>query len=144
MILVVDASVAIKWFLHVRDDETHSQQALDILAGIAAETVDLIQPPHFIGEVAAVLAREKPNEALADLTDLINVEFRIAESSAIYATACELAIRLKHHLFDTLYHAVALHAPGAILITADETYHRKAQSIGCIRRLQDYSSGWVK
>jgi hypothetical protein len=30
--------------------------------------------------------------------------------------ACSLSIRLNHHLFDTLYHAVALHS-GAMLIT---------------------------
>jgi hypothetical protein len=46
-----------------------------------------------------------------------------------------LAIRLNHHVFDTLYHAVALSVPQTTLVTADETYYRKAQAFGAIRLL---------
>ena len=53
--------------------------------------------------------------------------------------ACEMAIDLKQHLFDTLYHAVALETPGAMLITADERYFRAARSIGGISRLKDWN-----
>ncbi len=96
-----------------------------------------VNPPHFIAEVAAVLSREKPDDAKADLADLLNMEFQRVESSASYATACDLAIRLNHHLFDTLYHAVALHEPNATLITADRRYYDKAKSIGQITLLGD-------
>lgn len=137
MILVVDASVAVKWFLHFRDDEAHAQQALDILAGLAEGAVQLIQPPHFIAEVAAVLATEKPDEALADLADLMELTWRQADEPLLSLDACELAIRLKHHVFDTLYHALALSTPGATLITADEAYYRKARSLGAICLLHD-------
>lgn len=137
MILAVDASVAIKWFFRDRPDEVDAQQALQILAAVDAEKVQLRQPPHFIAEVAAVLSREKPDDARADLADLLNMEFQRVESSAIYATACDLATRLNHHLFDTLYHAVALHEPDATLITADRRYYDKAKSIGQITLLGD-------
>lgn len=140
MILVVDASVAIKWFFHDRPDEVNAQQALQILAAVGAEKAQLRQPPHFIAEVAAVLSREKPDDAKADLADFLNVEFQRVESSAIYATACDLAIRLNHHLFDTLYHAVALHEPDATLITADRRYYDKARSVGQITLLGDMRS----
>ena len=59
------------------------------------------------------------------------------KSTAVYATACDLAIRLNHPLFDTLYHAVALHTPDATLVTADRRYFDKAQSIGQIVQLGD-------
>jgi hypothetical protein len=36
-----------------------------------------------------------------------------------------------------LYHAVALHAPEATLVTADQRYFDKARSIGQILRLGD-------
>lgn len=40
-------------------------------------------------------------------------------------------------LFDTLYHAVALHAPETTLITADPRYFDKAEAVGQIARLRD-------
>jgi len=137
VILVVDASVAIKWFFRDRTDEVHAHQALQILAAVNSEKAQLRQPLHFIAEVAAVLSREKPDDAKADLANLLNIEFQRVESSAIYATACDLAIRLNHHLFDTLYHAVALHEPEATLITADRRYYDKAKGIGQITLLGD-------
>jgi predicted nucleic acid-binding protein len=137
VILAVDASVAIKWFFRDRPDEVDAQQALQILAAVDTEKVQLRQPPHFIAEVAAVLSREKQNDARADLADLLNMKFQYVESLAIYATACDLAISLNHHLFDTLYHAVALHEPNATLITADRRYYDKAKSIGQITLLGD-------
>lgn len=48
-----------------------------------------------------------------------------------------LAIDLKHHLFDTLYHAVALTHSDAVRVTADESYYRKARAMGRIVHLAD-------
>jgi predicted nucleic acid-binding protein len=139
VILVVDASVAIKWFLHFRDGEDHCQRALAILAGVADGRVAMVQPPHFLAEMGAVLTREKPADAEADLSSLMAVEFDVAAEPAVYEMACELAIRLGQHLFDTLYHAVALHTPGATLVTADPRYFRKARKLGGIALLADFS-----
>ena len=61
MILVVDASVALKWFLNVGDGEPDRDQALTLLSCVDDERVQLVQPAHFIAEVAAVLARAKPD-----------------------------------------------------------------------------------
>ena len=137
MILVVDASVAAKWFLHFRPEEQDARHALAILAGIDDGRVRMLQPPHFIAEMGAVLAREKPQDALADLADLMAVEFELAGGPALYETACKLALSLGHHLFDTLYHAVALHTPGAVLVTADHKYFDKAKAVGYIAYLPD-------
>ncbi len=138
MILVVDASVAIKWFFQNRDNETDCDLALIILESVGTGQTQLLQPPHFIAEVAAVLAREKPDEAQDDLFDLLYIECHISQEPEIYTTAIDLSIRYQHHLFDTLYHAVALHTPGSKFITADEAYWRKAQNMGQIVRLQDF------
>lgn len=139
MILVADASVALKWFLHVGDSESDSDRALALLAGVDHESVQLVQPAHFIAEVAAVLARAKPDDAEDDLLDLLNVEYSTVETPETYATALEISIRHQHHLFDTLYHAVALHVPGANLITADRRYYDKARGEGRIILLSDWS-----
>lgn len=139
MILVVDASVVLKWFLHVRDSGPDRDRALALLAGVDDDSVQLVQPPHFIAEVAAVLARAKPDGAEDDLLDLLRVECSTIETPETYATALELSIRYQHHLFDTLYHAVALHVPGAKLVTADGRYYDKAKGAGRITLLKDWS-----
>ncbi len=139
MIVAVDASVALKWFLNVRDTEPDYDRALTLLTGVEDESVQLVQPAHFIAEVTAVLAREKPNEAQDDLLDLLDIECTIVESPEAYATALNLSIRYQHHLFDTLYHAVALHTSGATLVTADRRYYDKAWREGQIILLAEWS-----
>jgi predicted nucleic acid-binding protein len=91
-----------------------------------------------MAEVSAVLSREKPQQAQVDIADLLNVEWRVAESEAIYATASELAVELSHHLFDTLYHAVAMHQTNAVLVTADVRYFNKAKHLGNIVLLENF------
>lgn len=133
---VVDASVAIKWFFQSADDEDDLGPAIALLRVSQDGETIFCQPPHFVAEVAAVLARKKPpDQARADVNDLLALDLRWMESTAIYLTACDLAIRLNHHLFDTLYHAVALHALEATLVTANQRYFDKAKSIGRIALL---------
>jgi len=138
MIVVADASVALKWFLADSADEDHSQQALAILEAAAQGLLQLLQPVHFIAEVAAVLVRLKPHDAQDNLLDLLRLEQQTADTPEIYATAMDLAERLDHHLSDTLYHAVALHTPGARFVTADKRYHDKARHLGSIVLLTEF------
>lgn len=134
---VVDAGVALKWFFRSAPDEADVDAAVSLLRAHREGRAEFHQPPHFIAEVAAVLARTKPDEARADLSDLMDIDCRIVEDAGIHQTALDLAIRLDHHLFDTLYHAVVLHTPNAVLVTADRRYFAKAQSIGRILLLDD-------
>jgi predicted nucleic acid-binding protein len=57
----------------------------------------------------------------------------------VYLKACDLSNSLKQHLFDTLYHAVALTEPDTIFVTADDRYYRKAASAGKIVRLKEFT-----
>jgi predicted nucleic acid-binding protein len=138
-LVVLDASVALKWFLRLRDDEADTGRALAILAGVNEASIQMVQPVHFFPEVASVLAREKPEEAQDDLLDLLEIEHRTLDTPNILATALDLAIRYRHHLFDTLYHAVALHTPGAALITADQRYYEKTKDEGRIALLSAWN-----
>jgi predicted nucleic acid-binding protein len=119
----------------VQDNEDHCDEAIALLMGYP-----LIQPPHFIAEVAAILARKKPSEADQDLADLLEVEMATADEPTIYQEAIRLSIDLNHHLFDTLYHAVALETKGALLITADKVYYEKAKHLGRIKCLADFKN----
>lgn len=133
---VVDASVAVKWFFQMAEDEGDLEPAIALLRANQNGEALFFQPPHFMAEVAAVLARKKTlDEARADVSDLLDFDLQRVESTGVYMTACDLAIRLNHHVFDTLYHAVALHTPEATLVTADWRYFDKARSIGQIVRL---------
>lgn len=136
---VIDTSVAIKWFLPLKAEESHVSKALQILNHVLVGEIECYQPPHFIAEVIGVLTRLRPEQAAENLTDLLNMDFHRIETSESYATACSLSIELNHHTFDTLFHAVALETPGTIFITADENYYRKAQGLGRILLLKDYT-----
>ena len=138
MILVVDASVAVKWFVPFSPAEANADIAVAVLQRVGEGAAYLVQPPHFIAEVAAVLARIKPAKAAFDLAELLHIPQRLIESAEVYGTALELATEFQHHLFDTLYHAVALHTPGSTLVTADKVYFNKAKSRRQICLLEDF------
>ena len=135
--LVVDASVAVKWFIRDPNEENDVVSAVDILAGIGENSIKVIQPPHWIAEVTAVLARLQPDlsDDAIDLLDAMELPTR-AESS-VYKLASHLATELNHHLFDTLYHALALQ-DNATLLTADHRYFRKSVNHGSICMLADF------
>ena len=142
MICVVDASVAVKWF--VRGDwaarEDHVDAALNMLQASAVGQARFVQPPHFLAEVASVLGRLAPASAARDLARLSDLDIAWTAPAQALPRALALTMELDHHLFDTLYHAVALEAPGAaVLVTADRRYFDKARHLGRITWLPDWS-----
>ena len=134
MKLVLDSSVALKWFLADRPGEEDVAEAIKVLSRIYRREVTAIQPIHWCAEVLGVLARVRPDQidTMANLLDVVS--FRVEDGWKIYRTAAKLSVSLNHHLFDTLYHAVALEH-GAELITADKKYFEKARSLGSISLL---------
>lgn len=137
--VVVDASVVVKWALPDRAGEPDVPAALRLLTAIRRGDVHAAQPPHWLAEAAAVLARLAPKQAVqrTALLDALHLEVRAV--SSVYQRAVGLAVDLDHHLFDTLYHAVALETPGAVLVTADARYARKAEGLGALVRLADFT-----
>ena len=134
-VVVVDASVALKWFFRSRGDEPDVDRALALLKDIDAARLRMVEPIHFIAEVAAVLAREKPRQARDDVLDLLDIERDTVDTPGVYVSALDLAIRCGCHAFDTLYHAVALQSEGATLVTADRRYYEKTRTAGQITLL---------
>jgi len=135
---VLDASVIVKWLIPEKPDEHNVTEALALLYELQNGIIVVMQPCHWLIEVAAVGVRLKPNTIVDDIADLQELGIISASDiQPVWNIACSLSIRLNHHLFDTLYHAVAIHS-GALLITADEQYFRKAEAIGNIMLLADY------
>jgi len=137
-LIVADASVVVKWLVPERREEPDTERALAIFREVRAGRSRLLEPPHWLAEAAAVLARVSAATAEAKIAALHAMRVPVLETDAAYATACRLAVELQHHLFDTLYHAVALQTAGATLITADDRYYLKAEPRGRILRLADY------
>jgi predicted nucleic acid-binding protein len=136
--LVVDASVIVKWLLNNPEDEAGTDLATDLMQGILAGRQAALQPAHWLLEIGAVLARISPATAEKDLALLQALEIPTDDSPLLLGRACSLAIELRQHLFDTLYHAVALENPDCTLITADERYLDSGAHMGRVIRLTDW------
>jgi predicted nucleic acid-binding protein len=93
---------------------------------------------HWLAEVAAVAARLAPQTAVRDVEMLAALEFPTTDDPNIIRRATHLAIETNQHLFDTLYHAVALEHEDAVLLTADDRYYGKAERYGAIAALRDW------
>jgi predicted nucleic acid-binding protein len=137
MKLVVDASVAIKWFVGAIDEQ-HMAQADAVAAAIEGSETELFAPVHWTAEVIAVLARRDPGLVDRALLTLDDMTPTLIHGVATLRRAAELSITLDHHLFDTLYHAVALEE-GATLVTADAAYFAKAKDLGGVQLLADFT-----
>ena len=138
MRLVIDASVAVKWIVGDQPGERDVNRASALLGAVARRTVSVIQPVHWVAEVTGVVTRLKPDRAVATIALVTHSRFATSTSRAAYRRAAQLSGQINAHLFDTLYHAVALEE-GAILVTADEAYFNKAKDLGGIERLADFT-----
>ncbi|HBP87480.1 MAG TPA: type II toxin-antitoxin system VapC family toxin [Nitrospirales bacterium] len=135
---MIDASVAGKWALPGQDGETHQEQVLGLLTDIQQGKCQVPQPPHWLAEVGAVFTQLAPQQSISMLQTFLAMELPITTEWNVYEQACRLAGELNHHLFDTLYHAVALHVPDTLFITADTQYFRKAAKLGHIIELKTF------
>ena len=121
--IVLDASVAAKWFV-VEDD---SKAAIAVLDEIAERPEGFAVPELFFVEMLSVLARVQPDTAalcehLADLEHL-GIQ-RLAHGHEMLATAATLAHEHGLSGYDALYAACAKLLGGAWL-TADVKAHRR-------------------
>ena len=135
MKVVIDASVAVKWVLPDPTVELDADQAVALLNGVKSGDFTPLQPPHWLAEVAAVITRLHPGVARQAIELQYALELPVADELEIFLRASAIAEQLDRHVFDTLYHAVALERD-ATLITADEEYYRKARRLGHMIRLE--------
>lgn len=132
--LVLDASVCLKWFLI---DEQDAAAAFELRSQVRNGSAKLIEPAIWRYEIASILARKDPRGAIGMVSDFGSIDASIDTEATSLRRATVLAIALEHHLFDTIYHAVAIEH-GIDLVTADEHYYRKARKFGHIVLLRDW------
>jgi predicted nucleic acid-binding protein len=128
--IVVDASVAAKWYL----DEPGKEEAAALL-----DDIEPLAAPEIVGvEVASAIARRarlgqiSADDALRLLAEwqasLDDELIRLESWRTDLEQGCRLACELRHALADCLYLAVAIRLD-AFLVTADRTFARRAGQV---------------
>ena len=136
--IVVDASIAAKWYLN----EPGSEEASALLMSASI----LIAPALVRIEVnGAILRRyrqgllslERAKEA-CDLwdADLAGGALRLLPDEALIPPARAIAFQIRHAIQDCLYLAAAVESGSASLVTADPTFHARALPAFPFVRLQ--------
>lgn len=124
-IMIVDASVGVKWIL---SDETHRAEALFLLQRHANNTEALTVPDLFFHEIANALATKK-NVSLIFLKRSLDVIFganlnSYSPTNKEIHQAAQLAKRHGTTAYDMIYAVVAKNKQDT-LITADEKFVEK-------------------
>lgn len=120
-LFVVDASVAIKWFL----PEIYSDAALRLLA----HQHTLHAPDLIFSEFGNVLWKRvrkneiSKNEANATLEGLLTLHLQVQPSQLLIPLALEIACGENRTVYDSLYLAAAI-ALQSSLVTADAKFYR--------------------
>lgn len=121
--LIVDASVALKWVC----GEEGSERALELL-----EFPSLQAPSIWISECANALWRRvlqgslSQEQAERGLSLLGDIPVQSVDLTELVPTAFQLALSLRHPVYDCLYVAAAQRCGGTI-ITADRRFHAALQ-----------------
>jgi len=118
--LVVDASVAIKWFL----PEIHGEAALRLLEG----QYTLRAPDLIFSEFGNVLWKRfrkgqiSRKEAIVTTEALLALSLQVESSQSLIPAALEIACSAHRTVYDSLYLAVAI-AHQCRVVTADSKLH---------------------
>ncbi len=126
MIFVVDASVAVKWFIK---EELHEQAI-----ALSESGHELIAPNLIFAEVANVLRRRvrlghisgaQASRAVSSLGEAFHA---IVPIEQVIDSAFEQSAHLDHSVYDIVYLICALERPGSFLVTSDAKFEAKVRA----------------
>ena len=137
MIFVLDASIAVKWF--IADGDAGDAAAERILRDVALRPAKYVVPELFMYELLSVLCRRfrqvgDAQRAIARLGRIGLRRVRIDERLA--RTAVRLAYRHRLTGYDAAYAALATEL-SATWLTLDEKVHQRLESLGISRLATD-------
>lgn len=128
---VIDASVAVKWYV----PEQHSEEALEVLAARERGEVQFHVPDLFTSEVGNVLWQKvrrrvlEIGEAQLIARDLLGTPMTVHSTRDVFGEALRLAAAGGIAFYDSVYVALAV-GLGGKLVTADEKLVRAAERAG--------------
>ncbi len=135
--LILDASVALKWFL----EEPDSVKADELQELIRKRKLEVWVPSLFYFEVANILSKRSPAHA-TEFISLLKM-FELKEVPLVLGILGRAVKLVQKHpkiaLYDAYYHAIALQS-GAIFLTADEKYYKQAKSERNILLFKDWEN----
>jgi predicted nucleic acid-binding protein len=123
--IVVDASVAVKWFT----DEVLAEEAASVLTSY----VDLLAPPLIITEVSNALLKKlklgdmRRDHAVAAI-DRLGQELTFVTLGDYPVVAFEIAVTHQRSVYDSLYVGLALQE-GCQFVTADEKLYNSLRGV---------------
>lgn len=141
--IVVDASLALKWQLR---DEPDLAPADDILRDAVDQKVELIAPDLWLYEVlnglrtAVSRGRLSSDQAATAVSDYLVLGIGLHPFGPIATRANELAISYGLAIYDSAYLALA-ESVGADLYTADRPFFERTRvSVGFVKWFGEYHS----
>jgi len=142
--LVVDASVAAKWYLVDEEDRSF---AIALLDGAASGTVDLVAPDLILAEVpsaiiAATLGRRPrltPTDARRAVADFLNAPIDSIATLDLIPDAVDLVYQHGCAFYDALYLALAVRL-SIPFVTADRRFYQRTAQLPEVVWLADYPS----
>ncbi len=133
--IVLDASVALKWFV---DGEPQVVEARRVLDEIVADPEPYLIPELFMNELLAVLSRLPGATAANVQTALGLIESlglaRIGNGHELLHTAAEISHRFKISGYDAIYVALAQLSRG-VWLTADARAAKKVRPMALVKLL---------
>lgn len=137
--IVPDASVILKWAFNAEAGEQDAANAEGLLQGWVDGKYTILLPSLWIFEVGNVLGLKVPD--MADAIMEVFIDYRFVSVDITHNLCGKTFDLMKKYgvtFYDAVYHAVALRQKG-LLVTADESYYKKAKGSGHIALLRDFS-----
>ncbi|MDB5553345.1 MAG: putative nucleic acid-binding protein contains domain [Rhizobium sp.] len=142
MILVIDASVAIKWFV----EEDLNEEAI----ALSECGYELVAPDLIFAGVANVLRRRVrlghvvEKQAAISVANLGRAFQRMVRLPTVIGEAFEKAALLDHSVYDVIYLICALRQTDGILVTADKKFEAKAVASGFGARVLSLEAAYAR
>jgi predicted nucleic acid-binding protein len=138
--LVIDASVALKWWLL---DEEHGDRALEILESQASESISLHAPALLEFEVAnglAIakrLARVGDEDAITAMEGFVNIGIALHPISHLFDKVFDYCDRYNLSAYDAAYVALAGEMKTR-LVTADKKLFNSTRKLKFVKWIGDF------
>jgi predicted nucleic acid-binding protein len=140
-LLVVDVSVAAKWYL---DDETHTDQARALAVRFRSGEVSFVVPDCFFYEFVGLVRRaERRNPPRLDfersgeiVAEVAGLPVQVIDCRSVLSRALEMSRTLDIATYDALYIAAA-ESMAANFVTADERLYERIKHLSFTRWIGD-------